>query len=51
MDVWNWIPIGYGVAVESAVVTAGSPITRGLLGYHVERRGPGTGGRPDDSEL
>ena len=51
MNVWDWVPIRYGVVVEGMVVTTGSPITRGLLGNHVERRGPGTGGRPDDPEL
>ena len=55
-QVWCWVPIRYGVGylsgmVEGMVVTTGSPITRGLLGNHVERRGPGTGGRPDDPEL
>ena len=51
MDMWDWIPIRYGVVVESTLVTAGSPIARGLLGDQVERRGPGTGGRADDPEL
>ena len=45
------IPIGHCVSVQRAVVATGSPVTRGLLGNHVERRGPGAEGGADDPEL
>ncbi len=34
VKVWNGVPVGSGVVVESAVVTTGSPVTR-LLGHHM----------------
>ena len=51
MYVRNRVPVRGGVMVECTIVSAGSPIARSFLGDHVERRGPGTGGRADDPEL
>ena len=51
MYVGYGVPVRYGGVVKSTVVTAGSPITRGLLRDQVERGGPGTGRRADDPKL
>ena len=45
VSVWN------SGAIERAVVTTGTPVTRSLRWHHAKRSGPCTGGGADDAEL
>ena len=51
MDVWDWIPVRDRPIVQGTIVSAGSPITGGFLWDHVKGRGPGAGGRANNTEL
>ena len=51
MDMRYWIPVRHCVPIKGTIITTGTPVSRGFLGYHVQRRGPGTGGRADDPKL
>ena len=51
MNVRHRVPVWHCVPVESTVIATGSPVTRSLLGDHVEGRGPGNGGGTDDAQL
>ena len=51
LEVRNGIAVGGGNFVQGAVVTAGAPITGGLLGHHVKCRCPVAGGGLDDVQL
>ena len=50
MGVRNRVAVRDSRSIESAVVTAWSPIVRGLLGYHVQWRCPWTRRRSDDAQ-
>ncbi len=51
MNVRHGVPVGHCVPVEGTVIATWTPVSRGLLGDHVERKGPGTGGGADHAEL
>ena len=49
MNVRNRIPVWYSVAIESTVVPTRSPVTRCLLGHHMERGSPWAGRVADNT--
>ena len=51
MNVGHRIPVRDCGFVQGTVVTTRTPVTRGFLRYHVERRRPGTGGGLNDAQL
>ena len=48
---WSRVVVWDGMLVEATIVTAGSPVTGGLLGDHVEGRSPTTRGQTDDTQF
>ena len=49
MEMWDWVLVGNGNPIESAIVSARTPVTRLGFGNHMEGRSPRAAGWPNNA--